>query len=390
MIRKLGTYISVAAIAFLVYIFAFYIEGQMGVVLITFLIVAPLISIIIAVAARKRVNIRIDSDAFVKKGSELEVTMTVEKRGRFPFAIIEIAPEASEVFEKSRVNYHLSLLFEDEKEFTYRVPAKTGGNGEISVGRVSTCGFLGFLKLKVKSVAIDPISIGVIPEIPDIKPSSQLFRQLADVVMTSDEEEDNDSSMMYSVNSAPGYEHREYVQGDPLKRVNWKLSSKKDKLMVRLDEAVSSVQPMLILDLYRSTDADPQKAVVVEEQLLRSVFGLLRSLVKQGIACNFAYCGGGNRVIVESVDNPDYVDNLLLKVLSVKVVPGYRIDVNSIGSNVCACVVATTDPSGAFSAVTERFSGNGALSVIVPYITDTYRGDADLWYLDEDNDFKPV
>ena len=29
MIRKLGTYISVAAIAFLVYIFAYYIEGQM-------------------------------------------------------------------------------------------------------------------------------------------------------------------------------------------------------------------------------------------------------------------------------------------------------------------------------------------------------------------------
>ena len=390
MIRQIGIYISVAAIAFLVYIFAFYIEGEMGVVLITFLIVAPLISIIIAVAARKRINIRIDSDAFVTKGSELEVTLIVEKRGKFPLAILEIAPYSTEVFEKNSKNYHLSLLFEDEKEFTYRVPAKTGGNGEITVGRVSSCGFLGFLKMRVKSISTEPVSIGVIPDIPDIKPSSQLFRQLADVVMTSDEEEDNDSSMMYSVNSVPGYEHREYVQGDPLKRVNWKLSSKKDKLMVRLDEAVSSVQPMLILDLYRSTEADPEKAVIVEEQLIRSVFGLLRSLVKQGIACNFAYCGGGNRVLTESVDNPDYVDSLLLKVLSVKVVPGYRIDVNSIGTNVCACVVATTDPTGAFSAISDRFSGSGALSIVVPYLTDTYKGDADLWYLDEDNDFKQV
>ena len=35
----------------------------------------------------------------------------------------------------------------------------------------------------------------------------------------------------------PGYEHREYVAGDSPRRVNYKLSAKKQKLMVRLDES---------------------------------------------------------------------------------------------------------------------------------------------------------
>jgi len=390
MIRKLGGYLSVAAIAYLVYIFAFYIEGQMGVVLITFLIVAPLISVVVAVAAKSRISVTLDSDAFVKKGSELEVTVKVEKSGIFPLAIAEITPAASEVFDEHKKNYHLSLFLEQSRTFTYRIPAMIGGNGEISVGKVYSCGFLGFLRLREKKASVDPVSVGVIPDIPDIKASSPLFRNLANVVMTSDEEEDENSAMLYSVNSAPGYEHREYVQGDPLKRVNWKLSTKKDKLMVRLDEAVSSVQPMIILDLYRASNEDPHNAVIKEEKLIRSVFALLKALVKQGISCNFAYCGGGNKIVIESVENPDYVDNLLLKVLSVKVVPGYRIDLNSINANVCACVIATTDAGGTFSSMTGRFSANGNFNILLPYVKDTYSGDAELWYLDENNDFKQV
>lgn len=387
MIKKIETFVSIAAIAFILYIFTFYIEGEMGVVLIAFLIVPPLVSLFFALYARKKITVSISSDAYVKKGSELEVTIVVEKKGKLPIAVAEICPAASEVFEKQNKKYRLSLISAGQHEFSYKVKAMIGGNGEISVNSFCSCGFLGFIRFKIKDNLPTPVSVGVIPEIQDVKPSSLLFRQIADAVLTSDDD-DNDTEVLFSSNSTPGYEHREYVQGDPLKRINWKLSSKKQKLMVRLDEAVSSVQPMIVLDLYRDPEADPEKAVLCEEKLICSVMGLVKALVKQGISCNFVF-SSGDGVTVSSVDNPDYPDILLLEVLAEKIVPGRRIDVKSQGS-VCSCVVATTIPDGSFSTVMKGVENSSELSVIIPEPA-VYTGFSELWYLDEtDNTFKMV
>jgi hypothetical protein len=233
------------------------------------------------------------------------------------------------------------MLNENKRRFRLEVDALVGGNGEIGIKAVYSCGFLGFMKFAVKTPLPQPVSVGVIPPIPEVKSSTQLFRSIADVVLTSDDDEENDTAMLFSANTSPGYEHREYEQGDPLKRINWKLSSKKQKLMVRLDEAAASVQPVLVLDLYRNGSIPPANAVRGEEQLIRSVFGLLDLLVKQGIACNFVYRSSSGETVCESVDNPDYPNQLLLKILAIKVVPDKRIDLSANTGSFCACVVAT-------------------------------------------------
>ena len=318
LIKILQTLFSVGAVAYLLYLFTFFMDGEMGAILIAFMLTAPLISFGFAVYARNRVTVSFDCDSFVKKGSELTVRVRIEKNGFFPLAIIELHPSATEVFEKTDKVYRLSLNSERKTEFEFKIKAKVGGNGWVSIDSAYSCGFLGFIKLKIKTALPEAFSVGVIPDVPEIKGSSLLFRSIADVVMTSDEEDDDETAMLFSANTVPGYEHREYVQGDPIKRVNWKLSSKKNKMMVRLDEASSSVQPLIVLDLYRKKDADAEYAIITEEKLLRSVFGLLILLVKQGISCNFAYYGSSGELIVESADNPDAAEQLLLKVLSVK------------------------------------------------------------------------
>jgi hypothetical protein rflaF_00200 len=389
MLRKIETLLSVGAIAFVLYIFTFYIEGETGIVLAVFFIAAPLISLIIALSSRKRISVKISCDAYVKKNSELELTVSVNKSGKFPIAVAEIQPDSSAVFEDNSVRYRMSAVSSDKKEFTHRIKAVVGGNGEISVKGLYSCGFLGFIRFKSQNELPEAISVGVIPEIPDVKTSSALLRKIADSVLTSDSDEECDTEMMFSANAVPGYEHREYVQGDPLKRVNWKLSSKKSKLMVRLDEAAATVQPLIILDLYRDPDESVSKAVLKEEKLIQSVFGLLKALAKQGISCNFAYSTGIGTV-VESVENPNYTDSLLLKVLAEKVVPSRRTDVSGISASVCSCVIATTKPCGDFSLITEAFRECENLNIISPGITDSYKGSSKVWYLDDDDNFKMV
>jgi hypothetical protein len=195
---------------------------------------------------------------------------------------------------------------------------------------------------------------------------------------------------MFSMNTSPGYEHREYEHGDPLKRINWKLSSKKAKLMVRLDEAAASVQPFLVLDLFRRSHIPTENAVRGEEQLLRSAFGLLNLLVRQGIACNFVYRSADGTSVTESVDNPDYPDQLLLKVLAVKVVPDTRVDLSQNSGSMCSCIIATTDAGEGFSEITSCVDDPDNVSIIGLSVASANSTSLPLWYLDEDNNFKMV
>ncbi len=386
--KKILKLISPLAVVFLLYIFTFYMDGEIGVILTAFVLFAPVVSLIFALYSRKRIRVEFDCDGYVKKNSKLTVKVTVEKDGRFPLGIVQINTYASEVFGQEKSIYKLSLAGTDKKTFTYQVNANTGGNGEISVSSVYSCGFLGFVKFKIKNDLPLPKSVGVIPEIPQIQSSSKLFRSIADSVLTSDDEENNSSALLFSANTAPGYEHREYVQGDALKRINWKLSTKKDKLMVRLDEAVASVQPVIALDLYRNADSKPSEVIADEEKLISSVFGLVALLINQGIACTFVYYGASGELLSESVDNPDYPPQLLLKVLATKIIPGRRI--NIANTSACACVIASTDCNEEISAVVSTLEDKDNASLIGISAESRNLTDLPMWYLDGDNNFKQV
>ncbi len=384
----MGTILSILSVIVVLLVFTFYIDGDIGVVIIAFMVFAPLVSLFFAWYGRKRTTVTFDCDGFVKKGSKLDVKVNVEKTGFFPLGIIEIELAASEVFGSIDKVYKLSLIKGDSKSFSVEVDANTGGNGEIAVKSVRSCGFLGFLGFKIKSQLPLPKSVGVIPEIPDAKTASKLFRSIADSVMTSDDEENNDSSQLFSANTTPGYEHREYEAGDPLKRVNWKLSAKKKQMMVRLDEAAAAVQPVIAIDLYRGQRAKAEEAILREERIICSVFGLISALIKNGIASTFVYYGADGRIVAESVDNPDYPQQLLLKVLASRVERDRRISLDY--TSACACVIASTDCSASINSVISAFEDKEAISLIGVSARDKNETECKMWYLDGDNNFKLV
>ena len=387
--KNLKYVISAIAVAFLVYIFTFYMDGEMGIILLAFVLFAPLVSLAFALYARKNVTVSVDCDPYINKGGKLKVTVHISKQTSIPLAVLEIKPYISEVFQNDNISYKLSLMGAGDRTFTFETDALYGGNGEIGLEAVNSCGFLGFMKFPIQ-ISDDRISVGVIPEIPDIKASSALLRSIANVVATTENEEDNETNMMFSSNTVPGYEHREYVQGDPLKRINWKLSSKKNTLMVRLDEASASVQPVVILDLYRKSGSAPIDAIVDEEKLISAVFGLLNALIRQGIACTFMFRGESGETEVDNIDNPDYPAQILLKVLACKVAEGVRLDIASMNDSICACILATTDAGEGIDVITDKIHNTENVSIMGISPSTPNGTSYPLWYLDEDNNFKMV
>ncbi len=373
-------------VAAILFVFTFYIDGEIGMILTAFIAFAAVISVLFAFFGRKRIAVSFDCDGYVKKGGTLTVNVTVEKQGGFPLGIVSIKTASDAVFGCAEKTFRFSLSGKKHKDFSYTIDAITGGNGEISVVSVHSSGFMGFIGFKIMGELPAPKSVGVIPEIPKIRSSSMLFRNIADSVITSDDESSSDSAMLYSANTAPGYDHREYVQGDPLKRVNWKLSVKKDKLMVRLDEAAASVQPVVMLDLYRGQNANANKAVIAEEKLICAVFGLITQLIEQGVASTFVYYGAGGELTAESVESPDHSSQLLLKVLAEKVIPERRIRLHS--TSACACLIASTDISDEIAAMVAQLEDKD--SALILGVSADSRNDSGLpmWYLDDDNNFR--
>lgn len=382
--------LNLISVSLLLYVFTFYVDGEMGVIVISFMLSAFLLSLAFALYGRKRVKVSLDCDAYVKSGSEIKIKICVEKIGKFPLPIIEIKPGASLAFEQQNKVYRMTLVSKNKSEFIFKLPSNIAGNGEIYIDSVFSSDFLGFIKFKIIQPLPSPKSVGIIPEIPEVTASSELFRFLADAVLTSDEDEENDTAMLFSANTAPGYEHRDYVAGDSLKRVNWKLSSKTSKLMVRLDEASSAAEPCIVLNLFRKNEKEVQADLQSEEKLIKSVFGLISLLVKQGIACTFVYHDYNGNIYTENVDNPDAPSQILLKVLAVKVKPDVMINMSHVNDRSCAYVIATTDVTEEFKNILSVLPDMENTSIIVPDSANAHGLQLPVWYMTADNKFKLV
>ena len=92
----------------------------------------------------------------------------------------------------------------------------------------------------------------------------------------------------------------------------------------------------------------------------------------------------------ESVDNPDYPKQLLLKILAIKVIPDKRIDLSQNNGSFCACVTATTDAGPGFAEVARYIDDQENASIIGLSIASVNTTKMKMWYLDEDNNFKTV
>ena len=77
---------------------------------------------------------------------------------------------------------------------------------------------------------------------------------------------------------------REYIPGDRLQKIHWKLSAKIHKLMVKENEQTSSHQFILLPELYLPDPAQP-----VLEQILSNTLTMGRSLLADGITFFFWY-----------------------------------------------------------------------------------------------------
>jgi len=245
-VKSLFAYIGCIGIAVAV---KYLINGTVGVLLIISLICALILSVVSAVAVIPSLEVEVQPDKRVLfKGESLICAVSMRKRIMIPAPMIEVYAECTPQLSKDTDIFRLSLAGQETNTVEISVTAKYSGSAGINITNVFVCDYFGIFRFRLKkNISDSNVKVSVYPNIPDV-PVQTNFLKTAVLFSTDDNEEETNETAL-TPTGQPGYDHREYYPGDPIKRINWKMSSKKDVYMIRLDEKVAGGGQVFFLDI---------------------------------------------------------------------------------------------------------------------------------------------
>lgn len=286
MLSKIFLYIL--AIAFGVF-FALYLSAPVGWTFVYVLVCAPIFSYLVTlvISLRKTVSLRVDVNRtmlYKKEGVTLKIML--KNRSLLPVPAIRIKlAEPKNLTAGESAAYVVSIPPRTERVIEVNYSAKVWGVCFVGIENAVLYDFMGFFRFAM------PFSEGlceirVFPDVPEIPGDAPLLRSAAEAAKFSDDsEETKESDGFARFGGMPGYTHKDYEEGDPVRRINWKLSSKRDKYMVRLDDEIESVQQTIVLDACGGEDVFENERAV--EGMLAAALGLLKCGFETTVLCCF-------------------------------------------------------------------------------------------------------
>lgn len=261
--------------------FALYLNAPAGWTLFYVMAAAPVFSLLVTFITYKCGFVSVSADVsgnMVYKGESVKLRITVSNSSILPVPAVTVRLRSCSGFAADGKNvYVISVSPRSSTVLEVKLKAKMWGREYIGADSIVICDFLKiaefpmYIERGLNSFACE---VRVFPNIPDIPSDTPLVRSAAESIRFSDDSEDTKESDKNNISGGmPGYTHREYVEGDPIRRINWKLSSKRDVYMVRLDDEIEAMQQVIVLDSVGSEHYLDERIV---EGMLAVVFSLFR------------------------------------------------------------------------------------------------------------------
>lgn len=204
----------------------------------TMLLILPLGSLPVHLCLRKRLRVRVEAPAVARKGDEGSVTVWLENPTLLPALRIRCRVIVRNQLNGESCTQHvMTWAFpKGQRRASLRLGSEYCGRIRISVERVKLydcfgligvpCGCTGEAHMTVQPDTF-PIRVNLIPN-PD-----------------SQEDSDSYSQERPGADLTETFQIREYVPGDSIRQIHWKLSGKFDRLIVR-DPALPITRNVLV------------------------------------------------------------------------------------------------------------------------------------------------
>lgn len=304
--------------------FALYMNATVGWFMLVALILALVLSVFFALLVIGAVEVTCDmSDCILSKGDSCDMTVTVRNKSLFPTTPIEIEVLNGDGVKCNDKNILVSVLPFEKQTFTVSFTAKICGPSTVGIKSVKVTDYLGLMAFKAKRKTYDKLryKVAVIPDITDVSPRNDKILQVMQASLHAEDSDDTVEVTSNTFGGFPGCDNREYIPGDPLKRVNWKQSAKRGKLLVRLDDVLASRSVNLVLDSVYAKDKVDMEAMVnsstyqnidkedipakIAEDAVETALGIIRTLVLSNYTVNFFLAKTDGFILYEMEDEKD-------------------------------------------------------------------------------------
>ena len=300
---KINFLLCLAGAIFLTYA----ITGTGGIFVTILLITALVFSLTIKIITSKTLSISVElSTEVINKGENFEAKVLIGKGTILPTCFVDFELGFTENISSEEVpKYRVISAKRSGDVINIPLKAELSGGGSVYLKSVTLADFLGISKKKIP-VGDEVRRVSILPRIPDTGTQAEIMKTVSESITFEDSDEESDETALGST-GVPGYDHRQYVEGDPLKRINWKMSSKKNILMVRLDEKITSSSQVFQLDYPEKENAD-RGYYENSDLIIEASLAMLNMMIRQGYESEYSfYLDGWQTVAVKDYKSLIYL-----------------------------------------------------------------------------------
>ena len=273
-------------------IFALFCSARVGYFLLIALLVTPGVSILWAFISSKVLSVSIseeESEMLLNKKDTDFVGYRIYNPLILPSALVRIRVECSPNMSRQKEIDLAAVMGRRETKGGIVIEAVNAGGAKARLGDIYVEDFFGIVRFPIRSKENGLTKrYGITPQIPEISSKDPILEEAMKVAYGEDNSEESTEIPGYNFAGFPGYDYREYVPGDPLKRINSKLSAKKDSLMVRLDEKPIVAGVVFVLDS-EGPENISENPLIPEavENLIETSLGMARTLLSRDFGVTF-------------------------------------------------------------------------------------------------------
>ena len=198
--------------------------------LLYMLLLAPIIDFLLFKYMKKNLVVMCDDvGENIEKNTEIDYSIIIRNNGLLPIAYLqyELLYNRKLYTEEGRnIRERISVRARDEERDVYSFTTIHRGLATIALTNIKMKSILGLFTANLTTYE-KRTNINIIPNLVQVEGLDEFLQSVS-----LGEAEDDDVSKN-SFSGEPSYDFKEYSEGDPLNRVNWKLSSKRNILMIR-------------------------------------------------------------------------------------------------------------------------------------------------------------
>lgn len=328
--------------------------GHLSSVTLITVLVLPCISLLMTVVCRFAFRLHFDGKREVLcKGDELFIRIPVTNRFIFPFssAVIDVSMPSDRDNQKACMVFSLAPL--QRRMLKVTVPAKYRGEFVFSLDRIFFYDIFRIFRISRKLNYSK--SVLVVPRIFDVQGGQTDFSSV------------DDDTRFTAVTAASGERSfvRKYTDGDDIRRIHWKLSSKQEDYMVWQTTKGQAAEISVLCDL---TDAGADKADAIIEAGLAVCLYNLKSGKASALCCYDGDIHGTRRISVALPEALYAVQEETAKLKTYEPEPYFPSWVRSVMSskeNPDAVVLITHTAGQPLAKIAEELSNESSVAVLL-------------------------